>query len=247
MTQSHTAMNMNPSTLNRLFPIAAALAIIGLSACGGGSPKEASSPATPAASASAESPQAVNKAPEPKKEEAPTCFLEPGQASEYAHDLLISTLSSADFNKPQITRASTPENLKVIENSLAQQMMNVTCKKPYKDDVDTITGALLVLSLMKFEDKQWAALLKNLEVPQMYRVLPAETQEWLKSANTLELVKAFVHNDKMADDLLAAAAKELKCSKTAVSVKVKTSKLVDVDGCKKKATLKYDGGWKPES
>ena len=240
---------MNSSNLHRVFPFAASLALIGLSACGGTAPKDAASPSTPAASASAASPQADNKlpAPEAKKEEAPTCFLEPGQAAEYAHDLVISALSSAEFNKPQISRASTAENLKVIESSLAQQMMSVTCKKPYKDDLDTITGALLVISLMKFDDKQWDALLKKIEVPQMYRVLPAETQEWLKSGNTLELVKGFTHNDKMADELLAASAKELKCSKTAVSVKVKTSKLADVEGCKKKATLKYDGGWKPQS
>jgi len=239
-------MIMNP--LHRVFSFAASLAFLGLSACGGTAPKDAASPATPAASSSAAASEAAAKAPaEPKKEEAPTCFLEPGQAAEYAHDLVISTLSSAEFNKPQITRASTSENLKVIESSLAQEMMRVTCKKAWKDDLDTITGALLVLSLMKFDDKQWDALVKNIQVPQMYRVLPAETQDWLKSGTTLEGIKAFVHNDKTGDELVAAAAKELKCSKTAVSVKVKSSRLADVEGCKKKATLKYDGGWKPES
>lgn len=238
-------MNMNP--FHRAFSFAASVAFIGLSACGGSAPKDAATPGTPAPSASAASEQASTTPVAEVKKEEPTCFLEPGQASEYAHDLVISTLSSAEFNKPQITRASTPENLKVIENSLAQQMMKVTCNKPWKDDLDTMMGALLVVSLMKFEDKQWEAVLKNIQVPQMYRVLPAETQEWLKSGNTLEGVKGFAHNDTTADELLAAAAKELKCGKTAVSVKVRTSKLADVEGCKKKATLKYDGGWKPES
>ena len=216
------------------------------SGCGSSQKAEPSVASTKEAASASAAPSAEPAAP-PKPEE-PHCFLGESDANDYAHELMLTVFSSAAFNQKRITRAATPENLKVLESSLRQEMLQITCKKPFADDQDTVEGALLVLGLMGFDDKQWNAAQGLLGTPQSFRVLPSDTQDWLKDPKTLEELKALSQAQaKPAADLLAAAAKELKCGKDSVALHVKSRRAVEATGCKRTAVLRDDGGWKREA
>jgi len=221
-----------------------------LPSCGGTPPTPAEAPKTPEAAASASAaaqpagPAATKEAPKPEEKH---CFLGDSEANDYAHELVLSVFSNAKFAKKKITKAATPDNLKLIESSLKQQMYKVACNKAYKDGQDSVEGALLVLAMMEFEDAQWEALGPLLAAPQTYRVLPAEAQEWLKEPGTMETAKKLSKEQvKTVADLQAAAAKELKCGKDALTINVKTKKSAQVEGCKKSVAMVFDGAWKKE-
>lgn len=223
----------------------AALSAAVLCGCGSSKPQPSSTPAAAASAASSAAGSNADKKSESAKKDEPHCFLGDSDANEYAHELMLAVFSSAKFNQKRISKASTPENLKVMESSLRQQMFQVACKKAWTDDKDTVEGALLVLGLMGFDDEQWNAAMALVGTPTSYRALPSEAQDWLKDAATLDALKTLAKaQSKPAADLLAAAAKELKCGKEAVSVKVKSRKVAEVEGCKRTATMRDGGGWK---
>jgi len=236
--------------LGTVLATAVALTALGLAGCGSSqTPKADPKAAAAAESASAKpaAPASDNKAATEKKDE-PHCFLGDSEASDYAHELMLSVLSSAKFADKKFTRASTPENLKSLESSLRQQMFRVSCKKPFSDDADTVEGALLVLALMNMDDAQWNAALALIGAPPSFRSLPSDVQDWLKEPGTLESVKSASRaTNKAAADLLTAAAKELKCGKDAVSVHVKSRRVVQVDCGKRSAVMRDDGGWRREA
>lgn len=235
-------MNFRPVVFNT------ALSLLLLAACGSpSSQQKAADPGAAATSSSASAPAPTAAPAAAASAEAPHCFLGESDATDFAHELMLATLSSSEFNQARILKASTPENLKLLESVLQQQMFKVTCKKPWTDELDTIEGAILVLALMKFDDKQWDAAVSKVGVPQAYRALPTETQEWLKGEETLKQIKELSRGmEKTADELLAVAGKELKCGKGQVSVKVKARTKADVEGCGRKASLSHDGAWKRE-
>ena len=227
--------------------VTATLPLLLLAGCGSPSTQQKAADPGAAATSSASTPAPTAAPAAAASAEAPHCFLGASDASDFAHELMLATLSSSEFNQARILKASTPENLKLLESVLQQQMFKVTCKKAWTDDLDTIEGAMLVLALMKFDDKQWAAVVSKVGVPQAYRALPTETQEWLKGEETLQQIKDLSRGmEKAADELLTVAGKELKCGKGQVSVKVKARTKADVEGCGRKASLSHDGAWKRE-
>jgi hypothetical protein len=226
----------------------AALLTAALPACGGSSQTPAEAPKAPEAATSASAQPSDSAAAKPaSKPEEKHCFLGDSEANDYTHELVLSVFSNAKFAKKKITKAATPDNLKVIESSLKQQMFKVACGKAYPDGQDSVEGVLLVLAMMEFDDAQWEAVGSLLGAPQSFRQLPAEAQEWLKEPGTLETAKKMTKEQaKTIADLQAAAAKELKCGKDALTINVKTKKSAQVEGCKKNATMVFDGAWKKE-
>jgi hypothetical protein len=225
-----------------------ALLAAAMTSCGGTPATPAETPKAPEAAVSASAPPAgsaeVKPAPKPEEKH---CFLGDTEANDYAHELVLAVFSNTKFAKKKITKAATPENLKLIESSLKQQMFKVACNKAYKDGQDSVEGALLVLAMMEFDDSQWEAAVGLLGAPQSFRVLPAEAQEWLKEPGTIETAKKMTKEQvKTVADLQAAAAKELKCGKDALTVNVKTRKSAQVEGCRKSAAMVFDGAWKKE-